>query len=267
MSYWNRIYESSETEVIDKGIIINKFNMMRRERPLTNIYSLENIKCATKLWMEDQGFLFTFDDHGISRLCFCVKDLKSLCSLLMQVKSGVHYLEYLTKDGIMRIEGLELVARLRRLVNADCRTVFADAILLKYQDDSIEELAQSLDAKEINRILWSIFHTEISHLLWDNEIAERIEKGQISIHRADRIDAILMVDVWPKRFYINQVVNMGDRKNIHAMLLKRLRNYVDDGGRYLYSWVETDNIASMKFHGKYGMEHDGTWNLIWRLER
>ena len=71
----------------------------------------------------------------------------------------------------------------------------------------------------------------------------------------------------PKKFYINQVVNQGERKTIHAILLNRLEAYTNAGGKYLYAWVEDKNTASLKFHEKYGMKHDGMWSMIYSIER
>lgn len=234
---------------------------------MTNVYTLENLLQATGYWETDQGFMFSFEDHGVSRLGFYAADMDELLRQLNRIQSGRYYLEYLTKDADDDIPGLMRVTRMKRLVNADCRSMFEGSFALQYRDDAIGETANSQDAHEINRLLWSVFRTEVSHLLWDDELAERIEKGQVTIHRTEGIDAVLMADVMPKKFYINQVVNTGDKKNIHAMLLNRLRSYVEGGGRYIYAWVEESNTASLRFHAKYGMEHDGMWNLLWLLEK
>ena len=71
----------------------------------------------------------------------------------------------------------------------------------------------------------------------------------------------------PKKFYINQIVNKGKREIIHAILLNRLEEYIKAGGKYLYAWVEERNIASVKFHEKYGMKHDGMWSMSYSIER
>ena len=54
---------------------------------------------------------------------------------------------------------------------------------------------------------------------------------------------------------------------IHALLLNRLAEYAETGGKYLYAWIEDKNTASIKFHKKYGMRHDGMWNMIYSVER
>ena len=138
--------------------------------------------------------------------------------------------------------------------------------MLGYFDPAVGEPAADRDIPEINRLLWDTFHTEISHLLTDEELLEKA--GQLTIHREGRtIDALLQAEVLPKKFYINQIVNRGNRKNIHAMLLNRLKAYTEAGGKYLYAWVEDRNIASQKFHQKYGMKHDGMWNVLYAVER
>ena len=252
---------------MEKETIYQRLMEMRRSRPLTNVYTTDVVERATDLWMEEDGFLFSYEDHGISRLAYCVTSLDVLLRLIRKVQSGTHYMEFMTAEDLDFAPDLELVTRLKRLANADCRTVFDDPVLCRFRDEAIGEIARPSDAHEINQILWAVFHTEISHLLWDDEIEERIGKGMFTVHRADEIDAVLMADVMPKKFYINQIVNRGDRRNIHAMLLNRLWDYVQGGGKYLYAWVEEGNIASIKFHGKYGMRHDGMWSVLWRLKR
>ena len=44
---------------------------------------------------------------------------------------------------------------------------------------------------------------------------------------------------------------------------KKIYEYIESGGKYMYAWVEENNIASLKFHQKYGMRHDGMWDLIY----
>ena len=47
------------------------------------------------------------------------------------------------------------------------------------------------------------------------------------------------------------------------MLQNRLKPYVEQGGKYVYAWIEKNNIASLKFHSKYGLAHDGMWNMVY----
>ena len=253
---------------MDRENIYEKVKNARTARLLNNCYSMDSIEKCSGLWAVGDSFLFSHEDHGIQRLTYFVKDWKSLEKLIKQIDEGVDYLEFMTKEpGEYIPQKAEKSAALMRLANPDCRSVFEkDSPVFPYCDPDIGEQAKEKDAEEINRILWGTFHTEISHLLTNEEIKERID--QFLIHREDgEIDALLQADVMPKKFYINQIINHGEKKNIHAMLLNRLKNYISNGGKYLYAWVEDTNIASQKFHAKYGMKHDGMWNMIYRIER
>ena len=253
---------------MDKQIIFEKVKTARLQRFLNNCYSMDVVERCTNLWSSGDEFVLSYEDHGIQRLTFFAKSWESLNELLKQIEDGHRYLEFMTKDPEAFIpNGFSLTARMMRLANPDCRSVFEeDSPVLQYRDPTIRENAGTEDAKEINRILWNTFHTEISHLLTDEEVTERIR--QFTIHRGNGlIDAVLQADVMPKKYYINQIVNKGEKKNIHALLLNGLEEYIAQGGKYLYAWVEDKNIASQKFHQKYGMTHDGMWNMLYCLEK
>ena len=248
--------------------IIETVKNARLARLLNNCYSMDTIDKCIDFWIMGDSLLFAYEDHGIQRLTYFVKDWQTLNELIDQIDGGVYFLEFMTKDPEEYIpKKAEKTAALMRLANPDCRSVFdIDSLVLQYRDPVVGEQAKEKDAEEINQILWGTFHTEISHLLTDEEVRKRID--QFSIHRAEKgIDALLQADIMPKKFYINQVINHGEKKNIHAMLLTRLEEYVNNGGKYLYAWVEDKNTASQKFHAKYGMKHDGMWNMVYRLER
>lgn len=252
---------------MEKQIIQEKVLTARRQRLVNNCYSMDAVNRCTNFWNKEEEFIFSWEDHGVQRLTFFVKNWKSLDDLLTLIDGGKYYLEFMTKEPEEIVPvGTERVAAMMRLANSDCRSVLElDSPVLRYLDPTIGVPAVEQDIREINQILWNTFHTEISHLLTDTEMKTKIE--QIIIHRKDqKIDAILQAEVLPKRFYINQIVNHGDRKNIHAMLLNCLKKYIDAGGKYLYAWVADNNIASQKFHAKYGMTHDGMWNMIYCLE-
>lgn len=238
---------------------------------LSNLYSVDVIGRASKVWESDDALAFAYADHGIERLCFVARNSDSLARLVRHLDGGTYYVDVTSKDSndLAEVFGpTNMVARLQRLATRDCSNVFNGSPVLAFQDDSIVEPARETDAREINSVFWSVFRTEISHLLSDEEMQDAIRRGQLCVHRgSDGIDAVLQTDVQPKKFYINQIVNKTDRSVIHAMLLKQLGAYVAHGGKYAYSWVEENNIASQKFHAKYGMTHDGTWNLVYRLCR
>ena len=242
----------------------------RKKRLLTNCYSPEMLRNTVAMRQLGDETVLICEDHGIRRLYFFVTELKMLQPLLDITDSGTYYFEYMTNDnsysfpdGKWKTEAIML-----RMSNPDCRNVFQpSSAVLQYRDDTISETAVESDAAEINALLWSVFRTEISHLLTDSELADCIRQNKIFIHRTDgHIDAVLQTKVMPRKFYINQIVNLGQRHIIHAMLLKRLWDYVQNGGKYLYAWVDETNIASLKFHRKYGMKPDGYRNIVFRVE-
>jgi N-acetylglutamate synthase-like GNAT family acetyltransferase len=253
---------------MDIQIIYEKIKKAKELRLINNCYNFNVVENSTKLWEAGDDFLFAYADHGIQRLIYFGSNWDAVDELLKQVKNGRYLIEFMTKrPDEHKPAGSALLARMMRLANYDCRTVFSeDSAVAQYMDLPVGEKAKVEDVNEIDRILRSTFHTEISHLPSKDEIKSRID--QFTVHKSEgNIDALLQTNVMPKKFYINQVVNKGDRKNIHAILLNELKKYIKDGGKYLYAWVEDTNMASLKFHEKYGMKHDGMWSMIYCLER
>lgn len=253
---------------MDTTLIYEKYKAAMSLRLTNNCYDMSTLERANHVWSEKDDFMFSYEDHGIYRIVFFVRSLERLNNLLKQVESGKYYLEFMTKEPNRFVpEDAVLSASMMRIANPDCREIRAGTKEIGNGDCG--ETATEADANEINGILWSIFRTEISHLLTDEELKEVIKKGHTRIHRDSdgKIDALLQADVMPKKFYINQIVNKGDRRNIHSILQKELAGYVANGGKYLYAWVEDSNIASLKFHEKYGMKHDGMWSMIYSIER
>lgn len=246
--------------------LIGLIQTARRKRLLNNCYSANFINDADDFWTKDENLLFSYQDHGVSRLIFFIDRIESLTELVGEVQ-GTHYIEFITKEPKTNLSRGELIAQMKRLANVDCRNVFeADSPVIQYRNDKVGALAKEQDALEINQILWSAFRPEISHLLTNEEIIEKIKERQITIHKArGKIDAILQAEVFPRKFYINQIINKTNREIIHGILLSRLEEYVLNGGKYVYAWVEDQNVASVKFHKKYNMTHDGTWSLIYRV--
>ena len=252
-------------------IIYEKVKNARKQRLLNNCYSMDVIEHSKELWENGDEFLLSYEDHGIKRLIYFAKDYDSVDRLLNLVKDGEYYLEFMTNNHTEYIPSESMrVGAMMRMANSDCSSVFEKgSLIVSYKDSAVIENATEKDTEEINRLLWTCFRTEISHLLSNKELCEKIQNGQFTVHRNTdgHIDALLQADVMPKKFYINQVVNQTEKNVIHAILLDRLEKYVSAGGRYLYAWVEDANVASLKFHEKYGMKHDGMWSMIYKLER
>ena len=257
---------------MDKALLQEKIRLARLNRLLNNFYSADVAEKASNVWDNGDEFVFSYDDHGVNRLVFFVNDLESLASIIRQVPQGRYCMEIMGRIGGEDISPeIKVLSRLKRYSNPDCSTVFeSGSEVLKFKGSVPVEPALERDASELNTLLWSTFNTEISHLLSDDELTEAIAAGQISVHRNDEgtIDAMLQSDVMPKKFYINQIINKSGRKEvIHSILLCRLEEYAANGGKYIYSWIEDTNTASLKFHEKYGMKHDGMWNTVYCLEK
>ena len=252
---------------MDTNILIEKIKKARLLRLDSNCYNADVIGKAERISELGNSFAFSYEDHGINRVCYFASDYDALGKLLNGFGDGPYYLEIMTREpDAINLNGAECIARMKRLSNNDCNTAFDNEEITKYRNDSIVQIADVTDAKEINGLLWNTFANEVSHLLSDDELIEVIRKGNVLIHKNGEIDAVLQVDVMPKKFYINQVINKAGKEVIHAMMLSRLDQYRKNGGKYIYAWVDETNIASLKYHGKYGMEHDGMWNLVYKVK-
>ena len=258
-------------EELNRDYLTEKVLKARSMKFFSNLYALEMLDKASAMWELGDEFIIAVKDNSVNRLFFFVEEISHFSNLLNIIPSGEYFFEMMTKKENENVpEESNLVAKLMRMANKDCSSVFREeSEVMKYRQEVYEEKASEADAEEINEILWNTFRPEVSHLLSEAELTKKIVEGSVTIHRNEhnKIDAILQADVTPKKFYINQIVNKTNREVIHTILLNRLERYVTNGGMYLYAWVESDNLASLKFHRKYGMEHDGMYNLVYRVEK
>jgi hypothetical protein len=106
-------------------------------------------------------------------------------------------------------------------------------------------------------------------LLYADEYIPAIQQGQFRIYEKDgEIITLLQAVSMHQKLYINQGIN-------HAITLEEVRIYsafqrfylkqfVNAGGKYLYSWVESGNTMSEKNHKKmFGAIPDGLWTIIY----
>lgn len=240
----------------------------------TNVFSDDVLENAEELYQSEKSLLISNIDCNVRRLYYYTVDFSSLGALIPLLKNQEYVLEFLTKKAdeksiFLKENGFSLLAQMMRMSTKDCTNALSDQIVSRYADDSIGLYPDSCLCSLINRKLHEIFDSRVSHLLDDYNLKKAIGNGEITIHQDNvgNVDAILQVVVQPKRFYINQIYNGSEKKNIHAMLQKRLRDYVNQGGKYAYAWVEKNNIASVKFHEKYGMKFDSLWNMVYVLKK
>lgn len=249
--------------------LTEKIMSLRRSRGcVSNLSSLDFVDKVTEFYMSDGAVAAAYDDHGVKRIVFCAAAPSELPEMLSRFAGREFVAEIVARDpeenrALLESCGFEVLAELRRLSTPDC-TGLPEQVT-QYFDASVGYFPKTSEAREMNQFLWETFDTRVSRLLSDEEVSKVIEKKEITLHRDSdgNIDALLQVVMQPRKFYINQIINRGERKTIHAMLQNRLREYVSGGGRYAYAWVETGNAASNKFHGKYGFRHDGLYNIVY----
>lgn len=225
------------------------------------------------VYEQERSVLIVKHEYRVDRLLFYSGDRPELINLMRELPRGQYYLDMLTKEPSLMREtltagGFGCIAEMMRLSSADITPVLAhDSEVMQYFDKTSGEKAVQSDVDEIYDLLWNVFTTGISHLPDREQLSQSIAAGEFLVNRgADGINALLQTAVKPKSFYINQVYNGSGTRVIHAMMLNRLADYHDNGGRYVYAWVDKNNTASQKFHKKYGLAHDGLWNIVYQLD-
>lgn len=249
--------------------------LKKQGRVQSNLYSnahviLDHLDEAV---FTNKTILATFLDHGVRRLYYYTLDFSDITAAAEKLSSGVCVLEFMTRDpseyrDFLQSAGFLPLAGMMRMAVDDCAAAFQNPEISGFYNASIGYYPDETEAEEINRILWQVFDTRISHLCTDEEIVDALRKREITIHRDENrtIEAVLQAVVNPKKFYINQIYNGTEKRIIHAMLLNRLKAYIDAGGKYAYAWVAEDNNVSIKFHKKYGFLPDGMWNMVYQLK-
>lgn len=237
---------------------------------LSNCYiPLSRIVDTSEVYEANNTIVFTMkEDSGeFERVYFYTCDLKELSEVLGGVK-GHKVLEVVSKarddfEASIIEGGFTSKTKLKRVVNADINNYFNNTMQDVVSTKEPEYAALS-DAEEIYNMLWNTFDENISHLPTLDEIKGFIEDKQfVIVKSSDRIVSLLQEIVEPRRYYVNQVINFGDKEDFHAMIKSSLNKYRQNGGKYTYAWVEEGNIASLKFFKKYGIVEDGLWTSVY----
>lgn len=220
-----------------------------------------------------QSVLILNVDQGVNRLLFYTTDFEDFEELLRTSMDGEkeYVIEIVTKDRDLyreelRRAGFSMLAAMRRVSVKDISPLFMDTNNISAMvDESLPVMAEPGDADLLAHKLWDIFDTRISHLPDREEICRSIENGEFCIYRDEdlQVRAFLQSVTAPKSFYINQVYNSVGKEAIHSIMYTRLRQYYLNGGRYVYAWVDETNIASLKFHAKYGLQPDGLYTCVY----
>lgn len=232
---------------------------------------------AEKKWEvfnSTNSILIVKQDNGVQRLFFFTIDFLDLKYLLeSRLFSDREYvMEIVSKerepyrDNFMDM-GFFILAQMQRMSVRDVSSLFqrAEGFLEAY-DDSLAEQAVLEDIPRLQAKLWEIFDTRISHLPNEEELREAVLRGEFCVCRDSHsnIQAFLQSVTEPRSFYINQVYNGGEKKIIHSIMHKRLSEYCQNGGKYVYAWVDEKNKASLRFHEKYGLRPDGLRTCVYQ---
>ena len=247
--------------------------LKKQGRVFSNLYADGMLARSEEVFKNERAVISICDDHGVKRLYYFYNYADSLFKLLSSgctPSDSNIVLEFMTRNedenrDFFEVAGFTQIAGLKRMSVRDCESALKENRMDEYFDETVGCFPDIETAGEINKVLWNIFDTRISHLQDDSEIEESIRNGEFTIHRSNEgvVDAILQAQIQPRKFYINQVYNGTDKHIIHAMLQNRLKEYFVQGGKYVFAWIDRDNIASLKFHEKYGLQHDGMWNMVY----
>lgn len=261
---------------MDKQTLIEKINTLRHQgkKCSTNcFYSFAQAnKAEWEVFSTSDTIIMINEENITSRVLFYSTDPEDLSQALKKCFPEKELvLEITAKDpDMMKNEiingGFCQLSRMQRFSNRKISELFSvNSIVSEYEDYEIPSTAVISDAEDIYNFLWDTFDTRISHLPDKNQLYEAVKNGEFTIFRnsSSELTALLQAVVSKKSFYINQIINKGDRRIIHGILTAKLKEYIRNGGEYVYSWIEDTNVPSLKFHAKYGMKPDGLWNIVY----
>lgn len=236
------------------------------ERLVTNCFVGANKLDDADCILTGKSLLFVKHEYKVDRLLFYTSNINDLLeNAVIQLEKGNYYMDITSRNALLYrrellTSGFELTAEMMRLSSRNILKLIETSC-----DENVGMSGAITDATAIYDLLWSVFDTSVSHLPDINEIKAKISQFTLEKNEEGAIISLLQAVEEPKSFYINQIYNNGG--NIHGILRSKLKKYSDNGGQYLYSWVDKNNIASLKFHAKYDMKHDGLWNIVYKKTR
>lgn len=247
------------------GEIIEKFYLFKSQGlKLSNM--VFKPKCDSSMLIDCvyslDSLVFWVEEESVKRGYFFSCDEEDLVVILKQCSPEIVF-EYITKDkealkDFFEKCGYENLMIQERISVSDITPFIKGDMIV----DEFVHLAQENEVQEINRVLHETFDSRVAHLLNNNELLEEIKKA--NVYSYDKGNAVLQVKYEGIKLYINQIVNRtGKKEIIHSIFNYVLSDFISRGKKYVYAWVDENNIASIKFHEKYGMKKDGLYNLIW----
>lgn len=249
--------------------IITKINDIKR---IGKIYSNCYISFASfpkqewKTYTSEKTIIISAFEGGINRIYFYTIDFVDFGKLIKLIIED-HTIEIISKNksefvSELKQAGYVRLACLKRVSVKDITPYVDRKIYLS--DRNICEYALEGDVAEITSFLDKNFDTRISHLSDINTLKNAIANRECYLVREkNKIVSYVQIKKTTKSLYINQIINEGKKDRFHSLVSKIINSYTCDGGKYVYAWVDENNIASLKFFSKYGLEEDGLYTSIY----
>ena len=258
--------------------IKDKIDQLNRKHSkiITNSYMgfLDTIVGGFNFYENANAILISYSDCGVRRLVFYSNDVEHLRALLSEMPAGEYIMEKADRIGFesdldLCGAGFEKLKKLDRYSNNRIDELLgSDVPVLKYRGAVSKMVFTAAHRENVNRLLYETFDARISHLPDERLLSEQLDAGEfVGVMGDSEIVTLLQRRIEKKKFYINQIINIGKKDNVHSVLLEELDQFVASGGKTVYSWIEDDNEASIRFHEKYGMKKDGTYVTVYSYHK
>ena len=209
---------------------------------------------------------FSVVDNGVERLFYFGADRDEIALLLRGFAPG-SMLDLLTRSEasvqpLALAAGCVPFARFVRVANPRLAEELGDVgspTIIKCADLTLGRPARVQEAQQISDLLFSTFDTRTSHIPMVEEICRQVGEGTVWVEQqGGKLVSLLMYRIEGKKYYINQVINRAQPQLIHSIVMRTMRNAIEEYGvNYCYAWVDEKNLRSLRFHARYGMEPDG----------
>lgn len=245
---------------------------LKKQKLYSNCYlSFNSMKDKEwNVYCSDISIVIQEKEGGSNRLYFYTLDFADMGRLLEEPSlDGI--IEIIAKNphefeqDLLNV-GFVSLAHMKRVASKDISEVI-DCGMGYFDKNTSHSFGVAVPADDIDiyNLLWKTFDTRVSHLPDKDHLEQMIKRKEFLIHRNEEgnIDSLLQCQTTPKSYYVNQIINFGDKKTFHDMIKSSMKEYISNGGRYAFAWVDEKNVASLKFFEKYGMREDGVWNTVY----
>lgn len=259
-----------------KDRILRKVTTLKKEKTsyyTSNIFGIQD--SISNIEENEHAIAFVFLDKTVKRVQFAANDGDSLKEVLerMPVPSGIEYigneLDEITKKAIVdagyRFEG-DYVRRIIKNLKDDIYVNIPDKF--KGVDcESNYRYATQEDAEAIYKMLYETFSPFTSHLVNMEELKEQIDKREVVVAPPEGpITGLLTFWYQGRKLYMEHAINRGESVNMHSMYFSVLEKAAKDGINVCDTWVEINNIPSMKFGNRYGFVNERLHNFAFVKE-